>query len=41
MLFNLLVRFTQGMDGVLGVAGIIKSDDPWIIVENSLRKTHQ
>ena len=25
--FNLLVRFTQGMDGLLGVAGIITSDE--------------
>ena len=29
------------LEGLLGVAGMITSDDCWIIPENSLRKTHQ
>ena len=34
----LLVHFTQGMDGLLGVAGtIMKTTMKWIIPENSLR----
>jgi len=39
---DLLMRSTQGMDGLLGVAGMMKLIvSQWIIPENSLRKKHQ
>ena len=39
-LLSLLVRFTQGMDGLLAVAGNLLVMTG-MIPENSLRKTHQ
>ena len=37
-----VLRFSQGMDGLLGVAiGWLLIVSQWIIPENSLRKTHQ